>query len=108
MPTSLPFASVRVDGDKVVVQGTGTNELANSLVQKNGVTLSELGHTFGVVQPEDISISAVGSITITNAAFAAEVTKIINAQPAAAPEGGGGGDIFDINCGCGGSGPLSW
>ena len=92
MPTEISMKDVSVKGTTVTVSGSGGSALVNSLVQKNGITLAELSHTFGFIHPNEISIANDGSVKINNP----QLAKHIQARAG----GDDGGHFFDTNCSC--------
>ena len=93
MPTKITAADVSVHEGAVKFTGTGGAALAQSLVQKNGLSLAELAHSFGFIHPTDISIEKDGSVTIKNANAAKKVEGMLQSGISAET-------IFDTNCQC--------
>jgi hypothetical protein len=91
MPYTISKTDVRVDGTTAIISGEGGRRLAQSLVQKNALTLAELATTFGFVHPTEITLGPDGSVHIDNEGVATRA----NSLNAAAD-----GDFFDTNCSC--------
>ena len=92
MATKIGLKEVSVKGKKVTIRGRGGQALANGLVQKHTVTMSELAHKFGVIDPSELSIGNDGAVTISNESVATKVKAMA--------AGGDDGHWFDHNCSC--------
>jgi len=92
MPYQISKSDVRVDGTTTVISGEGGRRLAQSLVQKNALTLAELANAFGFVHPTEISLGPDGSVRIENEGISAKANALAAAD--------GDGDFFDTNCQC--------
>jgi hypothetical protein len=94
MPTQIKRGDIDLVGDDTtVIKGAAGRALANSLIQKHGVTLAELAHGGHPVDPENISIDDSGRVTIKDRKFHTAVKDRMNKST-------GGDGFFDTNCQC--------
>jgi hypothetical protein len=91
MPTPLMAGDVNITDKEVKINGSTARALANSLIQNNGIMLSEMSADFGFVNPHSISIGADGSVIIADPNVAAKVASL---------KGRGVTPLMNIDCNC--------
>ena len=95
MPSQIKQSDIEMIGeDTTVIKGSAGKTLANSLIQKHGITLSELAHGAHPVNPEDISIDDSGRVVIKSKTFAAALKQRMGQTKV------GDHGFFDTNCSC--------
>lgn len=93
MPTPLPYSDLEADAETARVKGDSARVLTQALITKPAETFAEMGNSFGVVRPTDITIEADGSLLIRDKTVATELAKRLSGvDPTVA--------FFDTNCSC--------